>query len=246
MEQHHDEPIEQSYNTTVVVYENEEKKLKHLDFVEATVENMVVFVTRVYELTKEHSGFLGPRVEAVEGFFKAIFGPIFDNFHHVPSHLLQFLDRKVDEFMYEIDWKQEPLPELLKYVTKKSAQVARELAIEIQATGLLDATANAAKEAYLTYKPVAKDMVIKYEPVAEEYAVRAWQLCKQVPILSQMSQIMVPTAAFWADRYNRVVELTSEGGLPIAQYLPLIPLERIAHVFSEEANQNGFIEGSGI
>uniref|UniRef100_A0A803L9X5 Uncharacterized protein n=1 Tax=Chenopodium quinoa TaxID=63459 RepID=A0A803L9X5_CHEQI len=183
------EPLEPT--NSVVVYENEEKRLKHLDFVEATVENIVVFL------------------------------------------------KKVDEFIHEIDWRQESLPKLMTHVTKKAAEVTRELAMEIQATGLLDATANAAKEAYLTYKPVAKDMIIRYEPVAEEYAVWAWQLCKQVSVLAQVSQLMVPTAAFWAERYNTVVDFTAESGLPMAHYLPLIPLEKIAKVFAE-ADENGF------
>ncbi|XP_021775359.1 stress-related protein-like [Chenopodium quinoa] len=232
------EPLEQT--NAVIVYENEEKRLKHLDFVEATVENMVVFLTKLYQLSKEHSGPFKARVEAIEEFVLRIVGPVCDKFHHVPLQLLEFLDRKVDEFIHEIDWRQEPLPKLMTHVTKKAAEVTRELAMEIQATGLLDATANAAKEAYLTYKPVAKDMIIMYEPVAEEYAVWAWQLCKQVPVLAQVSQSMVPTVAFWAERYNKMVDFTAESGLPMAHYFPLIPLEKIAKVFAEEADKDGF------
>jgi hypothetical protein len=43
----------------------------------------------------------------------------------------------------------------------------------------------------------------------------------------------VPTAAYWCEKYNRVIVYAAQHGLPGARYLPAVPVERIAKVFGE-------------
>jgi len=143
---------------------------------------------------------------------------------------------KVDELIHEIDWQNASLPTLVKQVLEKAIEVVRELAVEIHQTGLINATANAAKETYGKYKPVAKDLAYKYEPVVEEYALWAWWWLNRVPIVSHTARRMLSNATFWAERYNQVLSLTAQRGYPLVDYMPMIPVERISQVLTEVAN----------
>jgi hypothetical protein len=53
-----------------------------------------------------------------------------------------------------------------------------------------------------------------------------------VPGFPHVAQIVVPTAAHWAEKYNRAVATAADHGYAGAKYLPAIPTERIAKVFS--------------
>ena len=77
------------------VLENEEKKLKYLDFVQVAAVYIVVCFSTLYEYAKENSGPLRPGVQTVEGTVRTVIGPVYEKFHNVPSDLLNFIDRKV-------------------------------------------------------------------------------------------------------------------------------------------------------
>ena len=79
----------------------------------------------------------------------------------------------------------------------------------------------------------AKTLWKKYEPAAEERAVAAWRWLNRLPLFPEAAQMVVPTAAYWSEKYNRAVVYAAERGVPAAAYLPLVPLERIAKVFEE-------------
>lgn len=78
-----------------VVVDDDEKKLKYLDFVQVAAIYVVVSLTTVYEYAKGNSGPLKPGVQTVEATVKTVLGPVFDKFHNVPLNLLAFVDRKV-------------------------------------------------------------------------------------------------------------------------------------------------------
>uniref|UniRef100_A0A0E0EG15 Stress-related protein n=1 Tax=Oryza meridionalis TaxID=40149 RepID=A0A0E0EG15_9ORYZ len=52
---------------------------------------------------------------------------------------------------------------------------------------------------------------------------------------AKVAQIAVPTAAYWAEKYNKVIAAAADKGYTGAQYLPAIPTERIAKVFGESS-----------
>jgi hypothetical protein len=83
--------------------------------------------------------------------------------------------------------------------------------------------------------PAARGLYARYEPAAEHLAVSTWRALNGLPVFPQVAQIAVPTAAYWADKYNRVVAAAAERGYAGARYLPAIPTERIAKVFASEA-----------
>lgn len=148
---------------------------------------------------------------------------------------------QVDESITELD---RHVPALLKEIAyqataaaQKAPEVARELAAEVQRDGLLDTATNIAKSLYAKYEPAAKKLYTEYEPVAEQYAVSAWRLLNRLPLFPQLADIMIPTAVYWAEKYNQAVAYTAEKGYPLSYYLPLVPIERIAKIFKVAENE---------
>ncbi|GFQ05707.1 stress-related protein [Phtheirospermum japonicum] len=222
----------------LTVSENKRKKLKYLDFVQLATIYVIVCCSMIYEYAKENSGPLRPGVQTVEGTVKTVIGPVYEKFHSVPFQLLMFVDRKVDQSLIELD---RHVPALLKLASSQACaaahtatKVTQELASEVHQAGLVDTASKIAKTAYNKYEPMANELYAKYEPIAEQYAVAAWLSLNRLPLFSQVAHIMVPTAAYWAEKYNRAVAYSAERGYAVSYYLPLVPIERIAKTFGDE------------
>lgn len=147
---------------------------------------------------------------------------------------------QVDESLTELD---RHVPLLIKQVSsqaisaaQKVPEVARAVASEVQHAGVVDAASNIAKAIYTKYEPTAKEYYVKYEPVAEQYAVTAWSSLNQLPLFPQVAHIIVPTVAYWSDKYNQTVACLAEGGYTVSIYMPVIPVERIGKVFEAAGN----------
>ncbi|XAR61324.1 hypothetical protein NMG60_11034985 [Bertholletia excelsa] len=217
--------------------QEDEKRLKYLDFVQVAAIYIIVCFSSLYEYAKENSGPLKPGVQTVEGTVKTVIGPVCEKFHDIPFELLKFVDRKVDESIGELD---RHVPSLVKQASvqaltaaHKAPEVARVVASEVQRAGVVDTAAHIAKTVYTKYEPTAKVLYTKYEPVAEQYAVSAWRSLNRIPMFPHVAGIMVPTAAYCTEKYNQAVCYSAERGYPAAAYLPLVPIERIAKVFKE-------------
>ncbi|GLT70512.1 hypothetical protein SLA2020_425870 [Shorea laevis] len=207
--------------------QDNEKKLKYLDFVLVAVIYGIVCVTTLYEFAKENSGPLKSGVQTVEDTVKTVIGPVYEKFHDVPFELLRFVDRKVDDSLWEVDRH-------VPSVVKQASFQARAVVSEVQRDGLVDAA-----------KKISKNVYTKYEPVAEQYAVSAWLSLNRLPLFPQVAQIALPTAAYWSEKYNRAVSYTGERGYPLASYLPSIPIERIAKVFQDGENEPSIVTNGG-
>jgi hypothetical protein len=150
---------------------------------------------------------------------------------------------QVDDTVHEVD---KHLPGALKAASARAyavargvPEVARELVAEAQQSGVKGAARAAlaraepvARDVYGRVEPVARDLYVRYEPAAEHLAVSAWRSLNGLPVFPHVAQIVVPTAAHWAEKYNRAVVAAAERGYAGAKYLPAIPTERIAKVFS--------------
>ncbi|KAF8394570.1 hypothetical protein HHK36_020783 [Tetracentron sinense] len=219
--------------------DNNEQRLKYLDFVQVTALYVVFCFSSIYDYAKENSGRLKPSVQTVEGAAKTVIGPVYEKFHHVPFDFLKFVDSKVSEL-------ERHMPSLLKQASdqalsaaQKAPDVAQAVASEVQRAGVVAKTVYTkyeptAKEMYAMYEPVAKEMYSKYEPVAEQYAVSAWRSLNRFPLFPQVAEVVVPTAARLSQKYNQAVCYTAERGYTVSSYLPLVPTERIAKVFGDE------------
>ncbi|XP_059439274.1 stress-related protein-like isoform X2 [Corylus avellana] len=216
---------------------DDQKRLKYLDFVQVAVIYSVVCFSTLYDYAKESSGPLKSGVHAIEGTVKTVIGPVYERFHDVPFDLLMFVDRKVDESMREVD---RHVPSLVKQassqaltVAHKAPEVARAVASKMQRAGVVDTAKSITRTAYTKCEPTAKELYASYEPVAEKYAVTAWRSLNRLPMFPQVAQIAIPTAGYWTDKYNQAVCYSAERGYAVAEYLPLIPKEKIAKVFEE-------------
>ncbi|KAI3506633.1 hypothetical protein L1887_21193 [Cichorium endivia] len=227
------EPEANQTTEPLVPRDGEEEHLKYLDFVQSAVIYFVVCFSTVYEYAKENAGPLKPGVQTVESTVKTVIGPVCERFHDVPYELLKFVDLKVGDALKELN-RHVPshlkeAPSQAKYVANNFPEVARDLALEAFKTAR-----KVAHTLYIKYEPTAKELYISYEPIAEKYAVSAWRSLNKLPVFPQVAQVAVPTAAFVAEKYNYAVCYTAEKGYPVAQYLPLVPVEKIAKVFQED------------
>ncbi|CDP03507.1 unnamed protein product [Coffea canephora] len=82
------------------------------------------------------------------------------------------------------------------------------------------------------YEPTTKEFYFKCEPLAEQYPVSAWRSLNQHPLFPQVVQMIIPTAAYWCEKYNEAVAYTAQRGYTVSQCLPVVPIERIGKVFS--------------
>lgn len=116
----------------------------------------------------------------------------------------------------------------------KAPQLARSVSSEVQRVGVVDTAAELAKVAYTRVQPTVKEMYTRYEPVAEGIAVSAWRSLNRLPLFPEVAHILVPTAAYWSEKYNRSVLYIADKGYTVSAYMPLVPTERIAKVFGGE------------
>ncbi|CAI9104918.1 OLC1v1003709C1 [Oldenlandia corymbosa var. corymbosa] len=238
-------PPPPSTATTTTVESGDEKKvvvaaagsgeLKYLDFVQAAAIYLVVCSSSLYDYAKQNSGPLRTGVQTVEGTVKAVIGPVYQKFRHVPFDLLRFVDRKVDESIHELDHRVpsgvKMASQKLLVAAQKAPEVVRDVASEVRRAGVVDTATNIGKTVYKTYEPTAKEMYKKYEPVAEQYAVSAWRSLNRLPLFPQVAQIVVPTVAHWCEKYNEALAYGNDKGYTASHYLPKVPIERIGKVF---------------
>lgn len=116
----------------------------------------------------------------------------------------------------------------VKYAASNLPEVSRKLA-----SMAFDTTKKIANTLYIKYGPTAKELYKTYEPVVERHAVSAWRSMHKLPLFPQVAQIAVPTGAFLLAKYNYIVCYMAERGYIVAQYLPLVPIDKIAKVFED-------------
>ncbi|XVF06101.1 hypothetical protein REPUB_Repub06bG0019000 [Reevesia pubescens] len=199
----------------------------------------VLCFTNLYVYAKERSGPLKSGVETVEGTVKNVVRPVYDKYHDVPVELLKFVDRKVDESVTKIDHR---VPPVIKQVSSEAISAAQKaplvawgVASDVHRAGMVSTASGYAKSVYTKYEPTAKVLYEKYEPKAEQCAVSARRKLNQLPLFPQVaSVVVVPTAAYYTDKYNQTVVNSAEKGYKVASYSPLVPTEKIAKVFAEE------------
>lgn len=114
-------------------------------------------------------------------------------------------------------------------VARDAPQVARELLTEAHKSGV----AGAGRAAYVKVEPVARDLYLRYGPATGHLAVSTWMSLNKLPLFPRVAQIAVPTAAHWAEWYNKAIGSAAARGYAGAQYLPPIPIKLVAKLFSE-------------
>ncbi|KAJ8492096.1 hypothetical protein OPV22_013817 [Ensete ventricosum] len=204
--------------------------LKYLNFVRLAAMQALVCLAMLYQFAKANSGLLKPGVYVTEVTAKAVIGPVCKRFRDASFEFLKFLDRKTDEsltavYRYVVALLKSASAQAYK-ATQKAPDVARSLAGEVWRAG-----------AMATASGVAKEVYVRCEPAAERYAIAAWRSLNRLPLFPQVALVLVHTAAYWAAKYNSEVGTAAERGYAVAEYLPTVPIERIANVFLEDSEK---------
>lgn len=212
----------------------QEPSLKYLGVFQVVRLRATVCLSSFYEYAKENSGPLKSGVDTVEQTVKTVVGPVYHKFDGKPFELLHFLDRKVDATIGKVD---EYVPPTVKQKTcevcdmaKQAPDVARSVISEVQRSGITAIASETARSLYSKYEPTAKDLYTKYEPVAQECALFVYYKLLQLPLLPQLVHILIPTATYWTDKYNHTIVYLADRHYRLADFLPLVPVERIKKV----------------
>jgi hypothetical protein len=212
-------------------------ELKYLDFLYVVAVQAILCIASLYELAKEKAGPLKGGVQTVESTVKSIVAPVYKRFHDLPFDLLCFADHKVDSVLGVVE---QHVPATIKTVTFHVYTVLQGFTValcEFLSDARNSGLAAASKAAGDRYKPIAVELCKDYEPTAEHYAVAIWQYLIHLPLIPQAAHLVIPTAAHWAEKYNRAVESAGARGVVVVQYLPEIPIEKIAKVFSGNSKE---------
>ncbi|ESR44768.1 hypothetical protein CICLE_v10003627mg [Citrus x clementina] len=135
---------------------------------------------------------------------------------------------RVDESVTKLDCRVPPVLKQVPAQALSAAQmapvVARSVASEVKTAGVAGTASGMAKS---------------------QYAVSAWRKLNQMPLFPQVAQVVVPTAAYCSEKYNQTVVSAAEKGYKVSSYLPLVPTERIAKVFSNEVVESQPLASAG-
>uniref|UniRef100_A0A0D6QXX1 Uncharacterized protein n=1 Tax=Araucaria cunninghamii TaxID=56994 RepID=A0A0D6QXX1_ARACU len=185
----------------------------------------------IYAYAKENSGPLKEGVDAVEGKVRVVVGPLYRKMEGKPYHLLQFLDKTMDDVFVKVDTF---VPPTLKSKTcqvfgaaKKAPEVARSVVADVREVGVVGKAKEVGKTVYAISEPKAKDFYNKYEPVAEQWSLSAWYRLRQFPLVPAVVEALITPTTYCIEKYNTSVQYLTDGEYRVATYLPMVPAEKI-------------------
>ncbi|XP_042064630.1 REF/SRPP-like protein At1g67360 [Salvia splendens] len=199
---------------------NGDIQLKHLGFVRSLVINAVVLVSNIYDNAKQNSGSLRPTVDRAEGAVTAVVTPIYHRFRDVPTHLLVFLDNKVDDASHKFDEHAPPVAKnvalKVHVIMKKASATVEELVEEAKVGGPMAAVYRSSS--------MSKTFAINQLAVV-------WYKINQHSSLQGVAEVAAPTATQWSEKYNSLVQGMRGEGHSLFCYAPLIPVEEMAKAY---------------
>ncbi|EFJ10055.1 hypothetical protein SELMODRAFT_447462 [Selaginella moellendorffii] len=205
------------------VESTQEPKLKYLGFFQAALIKVTVVIASLYEFAKENSGPLKPGVDSVEGTVKTVVAPVLHKIEGRPAELLILVDSKVDEIVTAL---KNSLPQFVKErsqqaydIVTQAPEAARSVVGDVQKRGVYES---------------ARDYYNKYEPVAEEWSYSAWTAALKLPVVPQVVHLTAPVALFGVEKFNSLVVVLKENNVPLAAYVPELPLEKIQRAVEME------------
>jgi hypothetical protein len=197
-------------------------QLKHLGFVRIITINAVVLVSNLYDYAKQSSGSLKSKVETVENAVTSVVGPVYQKFRNVPSDLLVFADNKVDEGIEQFDKRAPPSAKKavakVQLVVLKVSRTVQDLAEEAKVSGPCAAISH--------FGGISKQVAVN------QFAV-VWYKVNQYPALHSVSEMAVPTAAHWSEKYNELIKGLAAKGYSLFSYVPLVPVEEMSKAYKQ-------------
>ncbi|CAA2975924.1 REF SRPP At1g67360 [Olea europaea subsp. europaea] len=197
-------------------------QLKHLQFVRIIAINTAVIVSNLYDYAKQNSGPLKSAVETVENAVTAVVCPVYEKFRGFPGDLLVFLDKKLDEGTYKFDEYAPPLAKKVvsktQSLVKKASQIAYDLAEETKVGGPGAALSLAGT--------MSKHFAMSHLAIV-------WYKVDHYPALHGLTEMAVLTAAYFSEKYNKLVKDLTAKGYSVFGYLPLVPIEEMANAYKK-------------
>lgn len=186
--------------------------LKYLGFLPVAILKVTTYIAAFYEFAKDSSGPLKPSVDSVEGTVKTVVGPVCQKIEGKPLELLVFIDRKLDDIFHFVDGV---LPPTVKEASSKAYGAIISTVAEVQKDGICSTT---------------RSYVDKYEPVVESYGIKAYKKAITFPLVPQA----VVVTRYGAVKINQIIVSLKENGLPLASYLPMLPVSYFDKITKSE------------
>ncbi|KAL6570854.1 hypothetical protein OROGR_000404 [Orobanche gracilis] len=205
-----------------VEVEGREMHLKHLGFVRILTINAVALISNLYVYAKQNSGSLKSTIDTVENAVTTVVGPVYERLKGVPSDLLAFLDKKVDEATHKIDECAPPAAKnfilSVQIFFKKASQAAQGLSDDVKVAGPLAAVIHVSK--------ISKHLAVNWLAVA-------WYKVNQHPALHGVTVTVVRTSAHWSQKYNKVITNLTANGYYLFDYAPLVPVDEMSKAYKQ-------------
>lgn len=112
-------------------------------------------------------------------------------------------------------------------VINQTTQLAKEVVHQARAGGPLAAAQYAANE--------SKELVLNQ-------SVKIFSKIDNFPLIHMITEMTVPTAAHWSEKYNNFISDLRGKGYDVFSYVPLIPIDEITKAFKQS---EGGHEGGG-
>lgn len=125
--------------------------------------------------------------------------------HVQVDETLNYVDGVVPNYMKEKSYQ-------ALDVAKQAPDAARGLVADVQSRGVCS---------------TASSYYERYEPVAEQLTFEAWQKLLSLPYVPQAVHVAAPAAKFGAQQYNNIAKGLKSKNLPLASYIPLLPIEKL-------------------
>ncbi|CAM9002132.1 unnamed protein product [Rhodiola kirilowii] len=215
--------------------ESEKRELKHLGFVRIVAIQTVVLVSSLYDYVKSNAGPLRSVVGSVESTAKSVVGPVCEKYESLPDDILVFADQKVDEALHEFH----------KHAPSGAAKVAHHAHIFLGVAAekgrkLLSEVETGGPVAGLHYG------ISEFKNISISLVAAAYVSADGFKPFHTVADVIVPTAAHWSDKYNKLVISLSRKGHKIFSYLPQIPADEISQACKKQkaskVAQNGSSE----
>lgn len=192
--------------------EKTEGGLKHLRSVRLLAVNAVLVVTNLYTYTKENSGSLKSTFGNVEKAVTTVIGPVYQKTKEIPEELLQFIDKKVDDFA----------PPLAKKAITGVDQLVH---------ASVEAGVHFVQEAKLGPQHVIDLATSSIKSCAAGVLDVVGYTVNRYPVLRKGTDIILPTVSHVSETYNSLVTKLAGKGYPIFGYFPQIPIDDITKAF---------------
>ncbi|CAM8883714.1 unnamed protein product [Rhodiola kirilowii] len=203
--------------------ESMSRDLKHLGVVRIAAIQTVLLVSSLYDYVKKNAGPLRSVIGSVEGTAKSVVGPVCEKYKNFPYQVLVFADHKVDEATHQLD--------------KHAPSFAKKAAHHIHI--LLDAVAEKGRKLFSeveTGGPVAgfHYAVSEFKNTSISLIAIIYVAADGFKPFHKLADLVIPTAAHWSEKYNKLVIRNSIKGHKIFSYIPQIPVDEISQACKKQ------------